>query len=161
EERTFPGRVDDALAERLKGTPPVEVGNTGVAGTGVDFATGMLIHRVLPLDPDLCVFLVAHNVFFDSLRTDWHPRAVPQPEPPPTVKDWLSGARRPVALLDARKRAKNNLVDNKRSFYEAHRQDRHKFAFTPPPVDVLRGIPHFKTCLKRIAALCRDAKTSC
>lgn len=161
EERTFAGRVDDALEERFKGAPPVEVANTGVAGTGIEHATGMLIHRVLPLEPDLCVFLLGHNVFFDTMRVLWDPKAPPRPAAPPAFKDWLEGASRLVALLDARKRVKNAREDNKRWWYEGHRRERHEIPFTQPKVDVTRGIPHFKKCLHRLALLCKDAGATC
>ena len=161
EERTFPGRVDHALNERTKGAPPVEVSNTGVAGTGAEFATGMLAFRVLPLEPDLCVVLLGHNVFFETMRLDWDPKAPPNPETPPAFKDWLSGASRLVALLDARKRAKNARDDNKAGWYEAHRKDRHAHPFTQPRVDVKRGIPYFKQSLKRLVLLCRQSGCAC
>jgi lysophospholipase L1-like esterase len=161
EERTFPGRVDDALNDRFKGAPPVEVANTGVAGTGIEFTTGMLTDRVLPLEPDLCVFLVGHNVYFETLHAEWDPRSAPQPEPPPTFKDWLSGASRLVALLDARKRAKTAREDNKTGWYQSHREDRHKLPFTPPRLDILRGLPYFKQCLRRLAVICKDAGCAC
>ena len=161
EERTFAGRTDDALAERFKGSPAVEVANTGVAGTSIEFATGMLVHRVLPLEPDLCVFLVAHNAFFDSMRDAWDPGAPPGPEAPPSFKDWLSGASRLVALLDARKRARSAREDNKLGWYEAHRKDRHASSFTEPKNDIFRGVPYFKKCLKRLATLCKSEGCAC
>jgi lysophospholipase L1-like esterase len=161
EERTFPGRTDDALNEHYKGAPPVEVANCGVAGTGIEYAEGMLLHRVLPLEPDLCVFLVGHNAWFATINSDWDPAAPPLPEIPPTFKDWLTGASRLVAVLDARKRARSAREDNKRDWYESHRKDRRAVPFTPPRVDVLRGLPYFRTQLHRIALLCKDAGVAC
>ncbi len=167
EERTFPGRVDDALAERFKGAPPVEVANTGVSGTGLEYSLGMLVNRVLPLEPDLCVFLHGHNVFFDSMRLDWDPKAPPLPPPPPKFKDWLASTSRLVALLEARKRAESSRTDNKKWWYEGHRRERQvQFEkdgkkYPTPKVDVKRGIPHFKQQLHRLALLCRDAGAAC
>ncbi|MEZ0227043.1 MAG: SGNH/GDSL hydrolase family protein [Planctomycetota bacterium] len=167
EERTFPGRVDDALAERVKGAPPVEVANTGVAGTGLEYSIGMLVNRVLPLEPDLCIFLHGHNAFFDSMREKWDPKAPPLPAPAPQFKDWLAGSSRLVALLEARKRARNSREDNKRWWYEGHRRERQvQFEkdgskYTAPRFDVKRGIPHFKQQLHRLALLARDAGAVC
>jgi len=161
EERTFPGRTDDALNEHYKGAPPVEVANCGVAGTGIEYAEGMLVHRVLPLEPDLCVFLVGHNAWFATLNSDWDPGAPSSPEMPPTFKDWLTGASRLVALLDARKRARSAREDNKRDWYQSHQRDRRAIGFTPPKVDVLRGLPYFRAQLHRIALLCKDAGVAC
>jgi lysophospholipase L1-like esterase len=159
EERTFPGRVEIGLAEKLGGKPRIEVANTGVAGTDTEFATAMLLHRVLPLEPDLVLVLEGHNELVTTLRADWDPTGVPIPERPPTFKDWLVGASRLVAVLDRRKLKTTD--DNKRSWYEAHRADRHAVPFTPCRVELRRGIPRFKAQLHRIALLCRDAHVAC
>jgi lysophospholipase L1-like esterase len=161
EERTFAGRVDDALNDRFKGSPPVEVSNAGSPGTTVDFSTVMFFHRVIPLDPDLSIFLLGGNAIVATLEPSWDPRDPGETLKPPSFVDWLSGASRLAGVYESRARLRRLATDNNERWYERHRVERHEHPFTPPRFDVLRGLPWFKASLRRIAVIAKEAHTAC
>ena len=159
EERTFPGLVESALNERLKGSPRVEVANAGVAGATTAQVLDGLLHRVLHLAPDLVVVLEGHNELCYALDPSWDPRELGSPEPPPRFKDWLLGASRLFAALDdwsARRR-----TTDKHLWYRRHAEERQGKPTGPPAYDVLRAIPDFETALHRVALVCADAGVAC
>jgi lysophospholipase L1-like esterase len=159
EERTFPGRVEATLQAKFGSQPRVEVANTGVAGSGIGFALGMLVHRVLPLEPDLVVVLEGHNELMRSLERDWTPYSLPRPDTPPTFKDWLVGKSRLLAVLDDRRHRFQ--PDDKRRWFARHRAERRATPFTAPAVPVNRGVGRFRAQLRRLALLCEDAGAVC
>lgn len=159
EERTFAGRVQTALDERLRGSPPVEVANAGVAGANAAFVFSRLVNRVLPHAPDLVVLLEGHNDMSDALSDQWDPLGEPRPEKPPRLKDWLVGASRLVALLE-RARTRSSERDH-RWWYEKRRRERRAAPFTPEgAVDPKRGLGQFRAWLRRFAAICAEEKVA-
>lgn len=156
DERTFPGRVEAALGERLKGSPRVEVANGGVAGATTEQVLDCLLHRVLRLDPDLVVVLEGHNELCLALEPGWDPRALGPPEPPPRFKDWLVGASRLFGSLEdwsARRR-----VADKHGWYRKRAEERRSRPYESPTFEVTRGVPSFEVSLHRVALVCQDAR---
>jgi lysophospholipase L1-like esterase len=160
EERTFPGLVEAALDEKLKGSPRIEVANAGVAGMTTARVLDTLVHRVLPLEPDLVVVLEGHNELCLALDPKWEPGRLGEPEPPPTFRSWLAGSSRVVALLDDWDLRRRMAVD-KHGWYAKRARERHSKPFVAPPTDPLRGVPAFAADLHRVAVLCSDAGVPC
>jgi hypothetical protein len=92
-----------------------------------------------------------------SLADRWDPTTAAPDAMSFTFKDWLCEQSRLVAVLDSRLSQKD--IDTRRRGFEKRRlAARAKPYFTPPGLDLLRGLPLFESYLRRIALVCNDAK---
>ncbi|HZV00389.1 MAG TPA: hypothetical protein VFF73_26960 [Planctomycetota bacterium] len=152
-EHTFPGIVEAKLKDR-----GVEVANAGVPGATTSVALAQLVHRVLPLQPDVVVCLdPVVNDFHESLTSGWDPllqhmAAAPSP---PSFMDWLTGASRLLTLLDTRHREP---VNAKEVFARRSREHLKNPPSDPPDDLLLRGVPRFELAQRVMLEVLRDEK---
>jgi lysophospholipase L1-like esterase len=155
-EHTFPGIVEETLKGR-----GVEVANAGIPGATTNAVLAQLVHRVLPLQPDLVLCLdPALNDFHESLKDEWDPAmAYLAADPPaPRFSDWLAGQSRFLSLFNSR----NAELANAREMLDRRVQKRREKPILDPKPQVLRrGLSHFEEVQRIILEVCRDEKVAC
>lgn len=155
-EHTFPGIVEARLRSR-----GIEVANAGMPGATTNTVLAELVHRVLPLQPDLVVCLdPALNDFHESLRPGWDPAMghLALEPPPPRFADWLAGESRFLSLFNS----KNAELVNARELLERRvERRREQPIYEPTPDFLLRAYFHFEQVQRLILEVCRDEKVAC
>jgi lysophospholipase L1-like esterase len=159
-ESTFPGIVEKALRARPDGAR-FEVANAGVPGATTNVVLAQLVHRVLPLQPDLVVCLdPVLNDFHESLRPRWglmleHMTA---DAPRPRLMDWLAAQSRFLGHFNTR----NAEPPNARELLRRRVAVRKSIPENDPPPGILaRGRAHHEGVQRLILEVCRDEKVAC
>ncbi|MBI3725520.1 SGNH/GDSL hydrolase family protein [bacterium] len=156
EESTFAGIVESELDKRRgPGDLRVEVGNASEFGFNSAAVYSMLVHQVLPHEPDMVVFMCGINDLRMSLATVWDeenhfwPPAAPEQ---PSFNDWLCGvsgfAR---GVRQASRRLGLTSTDTDEVGYTARKP-------IVRGVDMTRGLENFRRYLRLTALACKDSK---
>ncbi len=159
-ESTFPGIVEKVLRARPDGAR-FEVANAGVPGATTNVVLAQLVHRVLPLRPDLVVCLdPVLNDFHESLRPGWDVMLGHMVAEAPRLRfmDWLATQSRFLAHFNTRTQEPTNA----RELLARRVAVRKSIKENDPPAEILaRGLPHHEGVQRLILELCRDEKVAC
>lgn len=160
-EHTFPGIVEKALAASAPGGRRFEVGNASVPGATTNVVVAQLIHRVLPLSPDLVVCLdPVLNDLHDSLKDVWDPAMsyLAADLPTPRFMDWLSAQSHLLGHFNTRNAEPANAREMLAQRVKARREKEER---DPPPEILARGRPHHERMQRIFLEICRDEKVAC
>ena len=155
EAATFAGQIEIALnSRRGEKDLKVEVLNAGGTGFFAPVHLATLVHRVLPLEPDLVVLMSAVEDVKAALASDFDEtgaRFTASTEPL-RFTDWLCGAS-DLAYAIRRQARKSGQAETPRDPAPVER-----LAPRDPAADPKRGVPGLERQLTLMAHACRDAR---
>ncbi len=155
ENGTFVAEVERALnARRGEKDPKVEALNAAGPGFFAPVHHATLVHRILPLEPDLVVLMSAVEEVKAALASDFDEtgaRFTAKVEPL-RFTEWLCSAS-DLAYAIRRQARKSGHAETPRDPAPTER-----LAARDSAADPKRGLPVFKRHLSLIAAACREAK---
>jgi hypothetical protein len=155
ESKTFPALVETELNARLGGAPRVEVGNAAISGNLAAQTLAHVMHRLLPLEPDLIVDLEV-NDFYYALSEGWDPSTYDMRfARRARFRDWLLESCRLFALFAETQQ--DELHDAKALYLHHAALRRARARKDPDDATLLRGRERFRETLRDIALVCEDA----